>query len=131
MISFTDTGEVVIGQEAVEILLSHPERSITGFKRLLGRNFSEIQDFVGEAHYKIIERDDIPAIEIPLNSGSMILNATETTALMIEHLKAMAEESLGQKVTKTAITVPSIFDDRHRVYVVLSPGILNVAANNI
>ncbi|KAF2440155.1 heat shock protein 70 [Karstenula rhodostoma CBS 690.94] len=103
VVSFTDTGEVLVGQDAVEILLSHPERSITGFKRLLGRTYEEVGDFVNDAHYKIVERNGTPAIEVSLESESKVVYPTEIAALVIKKLKSMAEGFLGEEI-KEAVT---------------------------
>lgn len=114
VVSFTDTGDVLVGHEAVEILISHPERSITGFKRLLGKTYEEVGDFVNEAHYKIVERNGTPAVEILLVSGSKVVYPTEIAALVIKHLKSMAEDFLGEVIKETVVTVPAVFNDHQR-----------------
>jgi molecular chaperone DnaK (HSP70) len=121
VVSFTETGEVMVGQDALEILFSHPEHSVTGFKRLLGRTYNEVGDFVHKAHYKIIERNETPAVEIATESGSRFYNPTDIAALVIKQLKTMAEEFIGEEIKETVLTVPAIFNDRQRVCVSYHP----------
>ncbi|KAL5391692.1 hypothetical protein DPSP01_000986 [Paraphaeosphaeria sporulosa] len=96
------------------MLISHPERSVTGFKRLLGRSYQEIGNFVNGAHYKIIERTGNPIIQIPLQSGSREFQPTEVLAFMIHELKIMAEEFIGEKIKEAVVTVPAGFNDSQR-----------------
>ncbi|OAG02148.1 HSP70-domain-containing protein [Paraphaeosphaeria sporulosa] len=114
VVSFTDTGEALVGQDAIDMLISHPERSVTGFKRLLGRSYQEIGNFVNGAHYKIIERTGNPIIQIPLQSGSREFQPTEVLAFMIHELKIMAEEFIGEKIKEAVVTVPAGFNDSQR-----------------
>ncbi len=37
VVSLTESGEVVAGEEARELLLTHPERTVYSVKRLMGR----------------------------------------------------------------------------------------------
>lgn len=50
VVSFTETGEVLVGQDAADIFLSHPERSVTGFKILIGRKYKDVRKFAEIAH---------------------------------------------------------------------------------
>ncbi|KAL5456228.1 hypothetical protein PMIN06_004028 [Paraphaeosphaeria minitans] len=99
VVSFKEAGEAVVGQDALDILLSHPEQSVTGFKRLLGKTYEQGGVFFDEAHYKIIfKTNGTPAIEIPLASGSVEFYPMEILALVIHELKTMAEKFLGEKI---------------------------------
>jgi molecular chaperone DnaK (HSP70) len=115
VVSFTETGEALVGQDALDILFLHPERSVTGFKRLLGRSYHEVGDFVHEAHYKIVERNETPAIEIATGSESKFYDPIDIAALVIQRLKTMADEFIGEETKETILTVPAIFNDRQRV----------------
>ena len=108
----------MVGEEAVETLLTHPERSVTGFMRLLGKNFSEVTDFVDAAGYSIVglENDQL-AIEMWAGETRMLYSATEVTALMIKELKNMAEEYIGKEINETAMSIPASYGDRERVCV--------------
>ena len=119
VVSFTESGRVLVGEEAVEILLEHPERSVVGFKRLLGKNFSEVTDFVDAAQYKIVglEGDGI-AIEMSFNDEKTHYKATEIMGLFIKELKDMAEQYIGEQVKEAIISVPFSYGDRGRVCVV-------------
>src|ERR1700692_2974331 len=44
VVSVTPSGEVVVGAEAREMLITHPERSVYSVKRLMGRDAEDIAD---------------------------------------------------------------------------------------
>ncbi|KAL5423909.1 hypothetical protein PMIN04_003578 [Paraphaeosphaeria minitans] len=115
VVSFKEAGEAVVGQDALDILLSHPEQSVTGFKRLLGKTYEQGGGFFDEAHYKIIfKTNGTPAIEIPLASGSVEFYPMKILALVIHELKTMAEKFLGEKIKEAVVTIPASFDSDQR-----------------
>ena len=44
VVSVTPAGEVVVGAEAREMLITHPERSVYSVKRLMGRDAADVQE---------------------------------------------------------------------------------------
>src|SRR3984957_5757984 len=44
VVSVTDTGEVIAGVAAREMLLTHPDRTVYSVKRLMGRGVEDIQE---------------------------------------------------------------------------------------
>src|SRR5258705_4032281 len=44
VVSVTPAGEIIIGAEAREMLITHPERSVYSVKRLMGRSAADIQE---------------------------------------------------------------------------------------
>src|SRR5678815_3642998 len=44
VVSVKATGEVVVGTEARDLLLTHPERTVYSVKRLMGRGAADIQE---------------------------------------------------------------------------------------
>ena len=113
--SFTDTGEVLVGQDAADILRSHPERSVTGFKRLIGRDYEDVRNFVNNTHYMIVEKEGKPVIEIPLASGSKQFLPTEILTLVLRELKSVAEDFVGGSIEQAVLTVPASFSHDQQV----------------
>src|SRR5271166_3528892 len=44
VVSATESGEVIAGKEAREMLLTHPERTVYSVKRLMGRGLDDIRE---------------------------------------------------------------------------------------
>jgi molecular chaperone HscC len=88
-VSLLDNGEVVVGMAARERQPTHPERTATAFKRLMG---TSQETKLGKKHYR----------------------AEELSALVLAQLKADVEAATGSIVTEAVITVPAYFNDKQR-----------------
>lgn len=88
-VSLGDDGEVIVGQIALERLITHPDRSAAVFKRYMGTSKT----------YRLGTRDFVPE---------------ELSALVIQSLKADAEHYLGHPVREAVISVPAYFSDAQR-----------------
>src|ERR1700730_14108335 len=44
VVSVTQVGDVIVGAEARDMLITHPERSVYSVKRLMGRGAEDIQE---------------------------------------------------------------------------------------
>src|SRR3954470_20624144 len=44
VVSLTESGRLLAGEEARELLLTHPERTVYSAKRLMGRGVGDVQD---------------------------------------------------------------------------------------
>src|SRR5262249_51393407 len=49
-----------------------------------------------------------------ISVGGKLYSPPEISAIILQKLKQAADDYLGQKVTKTVITVPAYFNDSHR-----------------
>jgi len=112
IVAISKAGERLVGVTAKRQSVTNPENTIFSIKRLIGRRFSdaEVQRDVKALPYKIMQAGE--GVKI-LMSGKEY-SPQEISAMILQKLKADAEERLGEKITEAVITVPAYFDDSQR-----------------
>lgn len=101
----------VVGTPAVEMKVSFPERVIYSAKRFIGRGISDVKDW-----QKLLPYDFSGSSEqmVRFTVGDKSYTPMEIGALVLKHLKTLAEQELGTEVKKAVITVPAYFNDAQR-----------------
>jgi molecular chaperone DnaK len=86
--------------------------TIFSVKRLMGRRFTdeEVQRDIKIMPYQIKKSGEGVAVAMSDKDYS----PQEVSAMILQKIKADAEERLGEKVTEAVITVPAYFDDAQR-----------------
>lgn len=112
IIGMTKGGERVVGVPAKRQSVTNPENTLFSIKRLIGRRFDdpEVQRDMKVMPYKIVRKGDGVAVKM----GEKEYSPEEISAMVLQKLKADAEEKLGEKITEAVITVPAYFDDAQR-----------------
>ncbi|HJS99122.1 MAG TPA: molecular chaperone DnaK [Terriglobales bacterium] len=110
VVSFTKTGERLVGQVAKRQAITNPENTVYSIKRFMGRRFEEVNEEMKMVPYKVVRDGDHVAVEI---SGKKY-TPPEISAMILQKLKKAAEDYLGEKLTEAVITVPAYFNDAQR-----------------
>jgi molecular chaperone DnaK len=111
VVGFTREGERLVGQVAKRQAVTNPENTVFSIKRFMGRKFGEVPDESARVPYKVVQADNGDAwVEVRGKRQS----PPEISAMILQKLKAAAEDYLGQKVTDAVITVPAYFNDAQR-----------------
>lgn len=107
------SGERYVGVTAKRQAVTNPQNTIFSVKRLIGRRFSdeEVQRDKKLLPYEIREGAH-GDVEVKL--GNEWKKPAEISAMILQKLKADAEDKLGEKITEAIITVPAYFDDSQR-----------------
>ena len=111
IVSLTDNGRLLAGEEARELLLTHPERTVYSVKRLMGRGVADVRDEIKLFPFRIA--GDSESV-IKLQLGQRMFTPPEISAAVLKQLKDNAEVALGAPVTEAVITVPAYFNDAQR-----------------
>ena len=111
VVSYTGSGEIVVGNPARQMLIDQPERTVYSVKRLMGRGLADVRDELTLFPFRVAEGSDAV---IQLRLGEHTFTPPEISALVLRQLKNNAEANLGEPVTKAVITVPAYFNDAQR-----------------
>ena len=108
VVGFSKDGERLVGQVAKRQAVTNPENTIFSIKRFMGRKHAEVPQEASRVPYKVVKADNGDAwVEVRGTRHS----PPEISAVILQKLKAAAEDHLGQKVTDAVITVPAYFND--------------------
>jgi len=113
MVSWTADGDVVVGAPSKRQMVTNPERTIFGVKRLIGRKAADadIQELSTLLPYAIESADNGDAY---VAMAGKLLSPQEISAHLLRKMREIAEDYLGEEVREAVITVPAYFDDVQR-----------------
>lgn len=112
IIAVSKTGERLVGALAKRQAITNPKNTLFSIKRLIGRRFDdpEVQRDLKVMPYEIVRDGD----RVKIKMGDKEYTPQEISAMVLQKLKADAEEKLGEPITEAVITVPAYFDDSQR-----------------
>jgi len=112
IVAVSKTGERLAGQLAKRQAVTNPTNTIFSIKRLIGRRWDdpEVQRDKETLPYELVKAGE----GIKVKMGDKEYTPQEISAMILQKLKADAEEKLGEKITEAIITVPAYFDDSQR-----------------
>ena len=111
VVAFTDKGERLVGQPAKHQQVTNPKNTIYSIKRFMGRRTNEVAREQKMVPYAIQGGgDDLVKVDI---RGKQY-TPPEISAIVLQELKKVAEDYLGEKIERAVITVPAYFNDAQR-----------------
>src|ERR1041385_3410848 len=113
VVGFTDKGERLVGQIAKRQAVTNASNTVYAVKRLIGRKFSspEVIKMRETSPFEIV---DSPNGDARVRVQTRNYSPPELSGIVLQRLKAAAEDFLGESVTDAIITVPAYFDDTQR-----------------
>jgi molecular chaperone DnaK len=113
VVGFTDKGERLVGQIAKRQAVTNAANTVYAVKRLIGRKYNspEVQKMRETAAFEIV---DSPNGDARVRVQGRSYSPPELSGIVLQRLKAAAEDFLGEPVTDAIITVPAYFDDTQR-----------------
>jgi molecular chaperone DnaK len=113
VVGFTDKGERLVGQIAKRQAVTNAANTVYAVKRLIGRKFNsrEAQRMRETAPFEIVDSQNGDA---RVRVQGRVYSPPELSGIVLQRLKAAAEDFLGEAVADAIITVPAYFDDTQR-----------------
>ena len=113
VVGFTEKGERLVGQIAKRQAVTNAANTVFAVKRLIGRKFSspEVSRMRETSPFDIV---DSPNGDARVRVQGRNYSPPELSGIVLQRLKAAAEDFLGESVTEAIITVPAYFDDTQR-----------------
>ena len=111
VVAFNDKGERLVGKQAKHQQVTNPTNTISSIKRFMGRRHDEVSDEEKLVPFKVTgESGDF----VKVFARDKEYTPQQIAAFILQDLKKVAEDYLGESVDRAVITVPAYFNDSQR-----------------
>ena len=104
-------GDTLVGPLAKRQGVTNAKNTIYSIKRFMGRRHDEISESDKQLPYEIVGSGDQM---VKVRAGDKDYTPPEISARVLQYLKRVAEDYLGEDVKEAVITVPAYFNDGQR-----------------
>src|SRR5215470_6576223 len=112
-VSWAASGQIAVGARARRQGVTNAPATVYGAKRLIGRkvNADDVSWFARLAPFRIVAA---PNGDAWVRVHGQPISPQEVASHVLRALRKIAEDTLGEPVTRAVITVPAYFDDAQR-----------------
>ncbi|MDX5421142.1 MAG: molecular chaperone DnaK, partial [Hymenobacteraceae bacterium] len=113
IVAFLDNGngERKVGDPAKRQAITNPQNTIASIKRFMGHSYNEVSEEAKQVSYAVVQGSNNT---VRVKIGDREYTPQEISAMVLQKMKATAEDYLGTTVTEAVITVPAYFNDAQR-----------------
>jgi molecular chaperone DnaK len=113
ILALNTRGKLVVGHPAKGQMLTNPRQTVYGAKRLVGRAYDSpiVQHIKDRFHYEIAPGENG---EAAVQLGNRIYSLQQISALILREVRELAQNHIGQPVSRAVITVPAYYNDNQR-----------------
>jgi molecular chaperone DnaK len=113
VVAVTEAGKRLVGHIAKRQSITNAENTVYAAKRLIGRKWSspQVKNAVLTSSYAINEG---PHGDVRIKLRDKTYSVPEISSIVLQEMKVIAEDYLGEPVKKAVITVPAYFNDNQR-----------------
>jgi molecular chaperone DnaK len=112
-VSWSTSGQIAVGARARRQGVTNAAATVYGAKRLIGRkvNADDVSWFARLAPFRIVAA---PNGDAWVRVHGQPISPQEVAAHVLRAVRRIAEDALGEPVTRAVVTVPAYFDDAQR-----------------
>ncbi|HEX3759491.1 MAG TPA: Hsp70 family protein [Kofleriaceae bacterium] len=112
-VSWAESGQIAVGARARRQGVTNAAATVFGAKRLIGRkvNADDVSWFARLAPFRIVAA---PNGDAWVRIHGQPLSPQEVASHILRAVRKVAEDALGEPVTRAVVTVPAYFDDAQR-----------------
>src|SRR5437764_5875916 len=113
MVAIAENGKRLVGHIAKRQAITNAENTVYAAKRLIGRKWGSaaVRSSLEIMPYRIVEG---PHDDVRIMLRDQVFSVPEVSAYILQEMKLVSEEYLGEEVQKAVITVPAYFNDGQR-----------------
>ena len=113
MVAMTEKKRRVVGHLAKRQMITNAEHTVHTVKRLIGRGWAspQVKRMRETVSYRLVEG---PHGDVRVALRDDVYSVPEISAMVLAEMKVIAEDYLGEPVTKAVVTVPAYFNDSQR-----------------
>nr|BDT34677.1 TIGR02266 family protein [Myxococcus sp. MH1] len=113
IIAVNTRGKLVVGHPAKGQMLTNPRQTVYGAKRLVGRAYDSaiVENIKDKFHYEITAGANGDA---GVKLSDKVYSLQQISALILREVREVAQNQLGQPVSRAVVTVPAYYNDNQR-----------------
>src|SRR6202046_2482510 len=113
MIAIAENGKRLVGHIAKRQAITNAENTVYAAKRRIGRKWGsqQVRSSLEIMPYRIVEG---PHDDVRIMLRDQVFSVPEVSAYILQEMKLISEEYLGEEVVKAVVTVPAYFNDGQR-----------------
>src|SRR5438309_1623562 len=110
MVAIAENGKRLVGHIAKRQAITKAENTVYAAKRLIGRKWGSaaVRSSLEIMPYRIVEG---PHDDVRIMLRDQVFSVPEVSAYILQEMKLISEEYLGEEVQKAVVTVPAYFND--------------------
>src|SRR6187399_2367024 len=113
VVAVTEAGKRLVGHIAKRQAITNAENTVYAAKRLIGRKWDSphVKSALMTSSYGIVEG---PHNDVRIKLRDRSYSVPEISSMVLQEMRIIAEDYLGEPVKKAVITVPAYFNDNQR-----------------
>ncbi|MFT3915930.1 MAG: TIGR02266 family protein [Anaeromyxobacteraceae bacterium] len=113
VVAYDAEGRLLVGHPAKAQMIVNPRNTVYGSKRLVGRPYASptVQACKDRFHYEIVPG---PGGAAAVRFAGRDFSLAQVAALVLQEMREVASQALGQLVERAVVTVPAHYNDHQR-----------------
>ncbi len=113
IVAISESGRRLVGQMAKRQAITNARHTVYAAKRLIGRKWGSpaVLHSLETCPYQIVQG---PHDDVRVKLRDKVYSVPEVSSMILQEMKLIAEEYLGEDVVQAVVTVPAYFNDNQR-----------------